>query len=264
MSKPKSGQKVKRAGNPRMKTAWELHALMTELGFDTPEQMRAAMAAPAEQPVALAEGSVVVIGELTEPAVTTAGPPVDPLAWITPDVSYICMVSGTSTFVLRQQNFRMQPPLNRIAISSERTAPWDSCPFFIGNRENHLMDQNIKVMKSAWHHYRVRRQTAEELWGDERYPRPTHVVIGTDQYQGWDRPAKQARGVLSLIEDFVPLRELMRYFLQKAGDTFINFGALAPEIKRRLEAGQLDERMIQFPNPYRNKIEGVKVEMKPL
>jgi hypothetical protein len=78
-------------------------------------------------------------------------------------------------------------------------------------------------------------------------------VIGADQYQGWDRPGHQARGDRTPLAEFVPLRELVRYLLQKSGDTFMDHGLLPAGF-------EFDPR---YPNPYRNRISSVKVELKP-
>ena len=238
-----------------------LDALMKEAGVDSVDALREHIASKStpEQWAAPATGSTYSGGasievrewQQTEVPEPETGPAEDCLGFITADTPYVGIVSSTSTFVLRPQNDKMQPPMTRVSISSQGSRVWAANPFIIRD-ENRVYEQNIRVMKAKWHHYRVTRELAESIWSDERHRRPTTAVMDPTTFVSWDQRAKQAIGKHEPITEFVPLRELVRYLLTKGRETYLDYTV-------RPEGLTFDPRV---PNPYRNKIVGVAVEIR--
>lgn len=227
-----------------------LDALLKEHGVSSVDELNTKLAA------LTLDAAVETYGP--DPAPTSPDQPVvDPLVGITRETPYVELVSSTSMFVLRQLNKHYNPHITRIAVHRYRVGPWDACPFRIGCWDERLppevrfvRDRNIKIFKAQWHHFRVTRQLAENVYADPRWPRPETHVVDPKTFRGWDRRSNQAVGEHVPIEDFVALREVVRYMLQKARETFLDYAT-------RPKGFEFDPR---FPNPYRNKITDVARE----
>jgi len=196
---------------------------------------------------------VATIPEAPVPATVTAPDPVvsvDPLAWITNRTPAVFIVSSTSRFFLRHENPRANPPVPSLSIESvSDPQPWYANPFDFRN-EDRVMEQNNKVMLSKWHHIRIHRENALLYWGDERAIQPDETVISPEKFKGWNKLMRAPNGEMDPITEFVPLRELTRFLLQKNGMTFLNW-----DYHKEL----FDPRA---PNPYHRKLPGVGSVMK--
>jgi len=192
-----------------------------------------------------ATAGVATIPEAPVPATVTAPDPVvsvDPLAWITEDTPAVFLVSSTSTFFLRHGNPRINPPTESVILqSSSDPRPWGANPFDFRN-EDRVMEQNNKVMMSKWHHLRVTQDLAYLYWDHPTAKKPTAVVTDPAKFKGWNRLRKQANGETAPITEFVGLRELVRFLIQKNRMTFMNWGQHTSDFPRSV------------PNPYSNRL----------
>jgi hypothetical protein len=207
------------------------------------EALRAQLAAQTVQPVTITEPE-------TEPETPANEPPadepvVDPLAWITKKTKAVFLVSSTSRFVLRHENPRSNPPTKMLSLAATAAPqPWAACPFDFRS-EDRIHEQNNRVMLAKWHHLMAHSDMARIYWDDPRFDHPDEAVIDPKKFRGWNPLLREANGEKDKITEFVPLRELVRYLLQKNGMTFMDWSRHQSEFDPR------------FPNPYRNKIPDV-------
>jgi len=225
------------------------------------DRLEAQLAATQNEPASFIETltPTTTIPEPAAPVTITEPLPViplgvtdDPLAWITRKTVAVYMVSGTSSFGLRPENPRSNPPTRAVNQNATGTAsPWYSCPFDFRNDADRTKEQNERVMKSNWWHHSVHRDTAKMWDMDERFERRTETVVRADAYRGWNSELKEPNGEKQEVTDFIPLRELVRYLLQKGGSTFLDWGRHMSDFDPRV------------PNPYANYIPSVGKKMLP-
>ncbi len=223
----------------------ELHELLDTTGASSIEELKAMIAAT-ETPTSV---DLPVPTTITNPDVSRETV-VDPLAWITKDVKAVYMVSDMTTFVLRPENPRSNPPEPAVLQKSAVVSPWYSNPYDY-RMEDRTKEANATIMTAKWWHHTVLRTTAHRWDQDERFERPETAVISPDDFKGWNGEIREALGKDTPITDFVPLRELVRYLLQRSRRTYFNWGR---------HRGSFHP---SIPNPYSRTLPGVGRKILP-
>ena len=170
------------------------------------------------------------------------------MAWITKDVPYVAIVSGTAVFTLFPGRDKKGDGIIQLVNSGQ--GPWAGNPFDMSNKDRQA-EQNEAVMKARWWQHKFTRSLAEKVYAQNVRPVPESAVIAPKDYEGWDRIGRQANGTHTPLAEFVPLREEVRLLLQRHSNTFIDW---------QHHKGQLDPRI---PNPYRNRVAGGKGKTMP-
>jgi len=175
-------------------------------------------------------------------------PPPDPLAWITAGTQFVEIVSSCCVFgLVAAKDARGK---GAIDLPNYGSGPWGACPFSFRS-EDRQFEENQRVMKDEWWNHRFRRELAEMVYEQKGRLVPTDAVIGVEDYKGWDRMTRAARGTRTPLTEFVPLREEVRRLLQRHTDTFINWNYHRNDIDPRI------------PNPYKNRVTDIGGHILP-
>lgn len=191
---------------------------------------RAGVAAPAAAPA-----------ERPPPAPPAAQPKdADPLAWITEDTEEVFLVGRDSA--LLGHMFPTPPGLKREdyrePLAAYGSMPWSTCPFSHKGR-NDEETRNLRIMNSAYWHYRVDRFWASGFFAGKYAEMPRTAIIDPAAFSGADRLTGVLRGGKAKASG-IALRELVRWWLQKyAGNLWLDAG--------RNPKGAVDWKN---PNPY--------------
>lgn len=229
----------------RVKTAWEALAVMERLGFESVEEMEAAMAKIREIPTS--PDAVIPVDVPIGAEAPTGDPVADDLYWITADHYEIHFVLRKRTMSLRPARMKLSPPIEGISINPYGGGEWNNMPFSL-RHDDHEKQRFLRIKYSNWNYFCLTRELAEDMYSDARWPVPSKAVISHEEFRGWSRASNRATGVHRDLSNPDVLREAARRLLQRfAGQLFVN---------SRHHRDLPDVRVV---NPYGNHLDEIAI-----
>ena len=238
-----------KSGPNKSKQAWDARALLEKHGFESVEEMDAALKA-------LSVAKEVVVEAPHDLTAATPGidmsrlpVPKDDLAWITRDTGAVHFVARYGTICIRPQQAALVPPLDAVLMLASGQGEWSACPFDLRSRTREQEILNM-VHFGKWSYLALSAEEAAALYSDPRWPCPRRAVVSASEFRGWDRAAKQARGTYRDLPEVLPLREAVRRVLQRfVGEAFVD-ATYHPEMPD-----------VRIANPYGNRLLGLVLKL---
>lgn len=169
-----------------------------------------------------AEYTGVTVAPSDSPTVTVesaseslVGGPEDPLRWIDAKTDRVYLVSCKTTLPGHSTpNRRNKPEDFAQVLWPVRMAVWAKNPYHLEGRTQDETN-NLRLMNKHHAHYIVESHYARRFYDAPAQEIPTKVIVRPQDFQGLWEHSMEPRGEHGPMGEFVPLRELIRWYLQR-------------------------------------------------